>query len=76
VPYFWSDQYDLKLQVYGLPGADQGFDVVEGSLAERRFIGVYHHDGIATAALGCGLPHQLRTWRQRVAAAASLPERL
>ncbi|KQS53696.1 ferredoxin reductase [Brevundimonas sp. Leaf363] len=43
VPWFWSDQYDLKLQIAGLPtGADR--QVVRGDPAARSF-GVFHLNG-------------------------------
>ena len=73
VPYFWSDQYDLKLQVYGLPGEKLDFAVVEGDIASGRFIAVYGRDGVLSAALGCGMPRQLRAWRQAVAEARPWP---
>ncbi len=40
VPWFWSDQYDLKLQMVGL---SQGFDsiVLRGSMAARSFVAFY-----------------------------------
>ena len=40
VPWFWSDQYDLKLQIAGL---SQGYDrvVLRGDPAERRFAAYY-----------------------------------
>ena len=42
VPWFWSDQYDLKLQIAGLPfGAEQV--VVRGDPAAARFA-VFHLD--------------------------------
>lgn len=66
VPYFWSDQYDLKIQSYGLPGAGDDFAVVDGDLAERRFVGAYVRDGVVTGALGIGMHRRLREWRQRV----------
>lgn len=66
VPYFWSDQYGLKLQSFGLPGPDDEFVVVDGSLAERRFVGAYLRAGVVTGALGVGMPRQLRAWRTRV----------
>jgi 3-phenylpropionate/trans-cinnamate dioxygenase ferredoxin reductase subunit len=66
VPYFWSDQYDLKIQCYGLPTPDDEFDVVEGSLATRKFIGVHARQGTVTAVVGVGLPRQLRAWRTQV----------
>ena len=66
VPYFWSDQYDLKIQSFGLPGPEDEFVVVDGALAERRFVGAYLRGGVVTGALGVGLPRLLRAWRARV----------
>lgn len=43
VPWFWSDQYDIKLQIAGLPiNAEQ--QVVRGDPASGRF-SVFHLDG-------------------------------
>jgi 3-phenylpropionate/trans-cinnamate dioxygenase ferredoxin reductase component len=51
VPWFWSNQYDLKLQTVGL---STGFDraVVRGDRASRSFSVVYLRDG-AVIALDC-----------------------
>lgn len=40
-PWFWSDQYDLKLQIAGL---FQGYDrvVVRGAMSERAFAAFYY----------------------------------
>lgn len=36
VPWFWSDQYDLKLQMVGLSqGADR--EIVRGSVEDKKF---------------------------------------
>jgi len=53
VPWFWSDQFDRKLQLVGSPLSFDEFRVVSGSLAERKFAGVYRRDDrlIATVAL-------------------------
>ncbi|RYE40406.1 MAG: NAD(P)/FAD-dependent oxidoreductase [Hyphomicrobiales bacterium] len=66
VPYFWSDQYALKIQCYGLPMPDDEFEVVEGSLATRKFIGIHVREGAVAAVVGVGLPRQLRDWRTKV----------
>jgi 3-phenylpropionate/trans-cinnamate dioxygenase ferredoxin reductase subunit len=54
VPWFWSDQYDLKLQIAGL---SQGYDktVMRGQPAERSFSCLYLQDGalIAVDAVNC-----------------------
>ncbi len=44
IPWFWSDQYDLKLQIAGLSRpTDQA--VVRGDTADRKFSVVYLRDG-------------------------------
>jgi 3-phenylpropionate/trans-cinnamate dioxygenase ferredoxin reductase component len=52
VPWFWSDQYDLKLQIAGL---STGYDdiVIRGNPADRSFACLYLKDGklIATDAI-------------------------
>jgi NADPH-dependent 2,4-dienoyl-CoA reductase/sulfur reductase-like enzyme len=67
VPYFWSDQYDIKLQVYGRPGADDDLEVVEGDLDGDKFCVLYRRDGAVTAALSWNMPRELRPLRQVVA---------
>ncbi len=54
VPWFWSDQYDLKLQMTGLsrPG-DQV--VIRGSMAERKFSACYLRDGVFVACQSVNL---------------------
>ena len=49
VPWFWSDQYDLKLQMVGLSA---GFDrmVLRGDLNGRAFAAFYLKDGRLIAA--------------------------
>ncbi len=44
VPWFWSDQYDLKMQMAGLPAPDDQV-VVRGDPARRSFSVFYLRDG-------------------------------
>ncbi|MEV7869057.1 FAD-dependent oxidoreductase [Streptomyces sp. NPDC088124] len=72
VPYFWSDQYDMKIQAYGHLRGHEEVAVVAGDLAERRFVAVYRTGDRVTGALAVGMPpKELRRWRQAVAAGAS-----
>lgn len=59
VPYVWSDQYDVKIQVIGLPAATDDVAVVEGSLSSQRFVAAYSRQGRLTGAVGFGRPRQL-----------------
>ena len=36
VPYFWSDQYDLKIQAYGYLRGHDTVQIVDGDLAAGR----------------------------------------
>jgi 3-phenylpropionate/trans-cinnamate dioxygenase ferredoxin reductase subunit len=53
VPWFWSDQYELTLQIAGL--VDEGTAVVRRDLGDRAFI-LFHlaGDGQLVAASGIG----------------------
>lgn len=52
VPWFWSDQYDLKLQIAGL-STDYDDVIIRGNPADRSFACLYLRDGrlIATDAV-------------------------
>lgn len=68
VPYFWSDQYGMKIQAYGyLRGHDEAI-VVEGDLASLRFVTAYRSRDRLTGVLAVGMPPKaIRAWRQSVA---------
>ncbi|WP_129789011.1 NAD(P)/FAD-dependent oxidoreductase [Promicromonospora panici] len=72
VPYFWTDQYDVKVMVHGLVPAGAEIEVVEGDPAARRFVALCRTDGVARGVLGWNMPKQTRLHRQRVADALAL----
>ena len=76
VPYFWSDQYDVKVQVIGYPAPGDDVVVVDGALDEHRFVALYGRDGMLSAALGFGRPRQLMAFRPLLEAGASFDEAL
>ena len=76
VPYFWSDQYDVKIQVIGHADADSDVVVVDGSPDDRRFVALYGRRGRLRAALGFGRPRQLMAYRPLLEAGASFDEAL
>ncbi|MFC4508273.1 MULTISPECIES: NAD(P)/FAD-dependent oxidoreductase [Streptomyces] len=69
VPYFWSDQYDMKIQAYGfLRGHDEAV-IVDGDPGACRFIAAYRKGDRLTGALSVGMPPKaLRSWRSAIAA--------
>lgn len=48
VPWFWSDQYDLKLQIAGLSQPTDEL-VLRGDPQSRKFSAVYLRDGVVVA---------------------------
>ncbi|MDT7614208.1 MAG: hypothetical protein QOF00_1655 [Pseudonocardiales bacterium] len=70
VPYIWSDQYDLTIQIYGRPRGGDQVCVVEGDPAGRALVALYGRDGVVRAAVGINMPRPLRAARALVAAAA------
>jgi 3-phenylpropionate/trans-cinnamate dioxygenase ferredoxin reductase component len=66
VPYFWTDQYNTKIQAHGIFGADAEIHIVSGSPAKRRFVAAYSTNGTVTGVLGWNSPQEVRTLRQLV----------
>lgn len=72
VPYFWSDQYDMKIQAYGYLRGHDEVRVVEGDMAERHFVAAYRTGDRLVGVLSIGMPPRvLRPWRQLIAAGAT-----
>jgi 3-phenylpropionate/trans-cinnamate dioxygenase ferredoxin reductase subunit len=66
VPWFWSDQYDRKIQLAGRPRPTDRFEVVAGSLADARFCGLFGRDGQVVAALGMNMPGRVVRYRREL----------
>jgi 3-phenylpropionate/trans-cinnamate dioxygenase ferredoxin reductase component len=68
VPYFWTDQYKVKIQVHGDPDlAGCTAIVVDGSVDEGRFVALYRKDGIVTAVLGWNAAARVGGYRKLLA---------
>jgi hypothetical protein len=76
VPYFWSDQYDTKIQLVGHPTPGDEVRVVHGSIEDRRFVALYGHQGRLRAALGFSSPRLLMGYRRLISAGASWDDAL
>ncbi|HWW52395.1 MAG TPA: FAD-dependent oxidoreductase [Acidimicrobiales bacterium] len=73
VPYFWSDQYDAKIQFLGHAAAGDDVMVVEGSPEEGRFVAAYGRDGRLVGALLFNRPARLPRFKSLIAERASFP---
>jgi NADPH-dependent 2,4-dienoyl-CoA reductase/sulfur reductase-like enzyme len=63
VPFFWSDQYDRRIQFLGRAGGDDEVQVVAGSVAARQFVALYGHRGRLRGVLGLNAPRQVMPFR-------------
>jgi len=72
VPYFWSDQYDVKIQCLGEPQAGDVVHVVEDD--GRKFLAYYERDGVLAGVVGGGMPGKVMKARARIAAGAPIGE--
>ena len=70
VPFVWSDQYDVKIQVVGHVRGDDEIAVVDGSFEERRFVAAVGRAGRLVGAVGFGRPRVLMQYRRMIADAA------
>jgi 3-phenylpropionate/trans-cinnamate dioxygenase ferredoxin reductase subunit len=72
VPYFWSDQYDVKIQCLGEPSPNDVVHVVEDD--GRKFLAYYERDGVLVAVVGGGMPGKVMKARAKIAGGAPIAE--
>jgi NADPH-dependent 2,4-dienoyl-CoA reductase/sulfur reductase-like enzyme len=63
VPFFWSEQYDRRIQFLGRPAGDDEVRVVAGSIDERRFAALYGGGGRLRGVLGVNMPRLVMPFR-------------
>lgn len=76
IPWFWSDQYDRKVQLAGRSGADCDVEVVSGTTDERRFVAFYGRAGRLVGVLGMNQPAKVMTWRALIEESTSWDDAL
>jgi 3-phenylpropionate/trans-cinnamate dioxygenase ferredoxin reductase subunit len=76
VPWFWSDQYDRKIQLAGRSSGADEVRVVEGDPAERRFVALYRRGNRLAGVLAMNRPRLLMTYRGLVERRATWDEAL
>jgi len=71
LPWFWSDQYDIKLQIVGL---NHGYDatIVRGDVTGRSFVVFYFNNGVLIAADCVNRVKEFMVAKQLVAKKAEL----
>jgi NADPH-dependent 2,4-dienoyl-CoA reductase/sulfur reductase-like enzyme len=76
VPFVWSDQYDVKIQVVGHVRGDDDLEVVDGALDERRFVAVFGRGGRLVGAVAFSRPRLLMQYRRLLVEGATFADAL
>lgn len=72
VPYFWSDQYDVKVQMLGVPTDYDALEFVEGDPDSWEFVAAYGRNGHTIAVLGT-TTDRVYAYRDAIAKRAEFP---
>nr|WSZ19744.1 FAD-dependent oxidoreductase [Streptomyces canus] len=71
VPYFWSDQYDTRIQFVGIPDADE-IAVVDGDIErDHQCVALYRADNRLVGALAVNRPTEIMKYRGLITRGAS-----
>lgn len=71
IPFFWSDQFDIRIQFLGRAAADDEVLVGAGSVEGGKFLTLYGRDGKLHGALGVNAPRWVMPMRKLLLAGAS-----
>ncbi|WP_424809696.1 NAD(P)/FAD-dependent oxidoreductase [Rhodococcus sp. 27YEA15] len=72
VPYFWSDQYDVKIQALGTVSPTDTVHVIKDD--GRKFVAYYEREGILAAVVGGGSAGAVMKMRAKIAAGTSITD--
>jgi len=69
LPYFWSDQYNVRIQFAGHARDADRVEIEAGDPAVQSFLAVYYRGGQPVAVLGANQPRLFTKWRRQLNAA-------
>lgn len=72
IPYFWSDQYDVKIQCFGATGGT--VHLVHDD--EHSFLAYHERDGALVGVAGAGVADKLRQARAQIASGTPISDML
>ena len=75
-PWFWTDQFDRKIQLAGRTRSTDDIKVVTGSIEERRFATAYGREGKLVGILGFNRPRHVMQYKQLITDGASWDDAL
>lgn len=73
LPTFWSSQFGLNIKSVGLPRIADAFQIVQGSLGNNRFAGIYGRKGRVVGAITVNEGRFIEFYADMVREQASFP---
>ena len=64
LPYFWSDQFGMRIQMAGYASLADDVEVSEGDPTTGPFVAVYRRGGEPVAVLAMSRPREFTRWRK------------
>jgi NADPH-dependent 2,4-dienoyl-CoA reductase/sulfur reductase-like enzyme len=65
LPSFWSDQYDMKIQGFGMPGLADRYELVDGELAGELVMAYFRNDALI-GVVGIGMTAEVMKYRKQL----------
>jgi len=65
LPTFWSDQYDMKIQGFGMPGLADRYELVAGELTDELVMAYFRND-ILIGAVSIGMTAEIMKYRKQL----------
>ena len=72
LPYFWSDQYDVKIQMLGVTTDYDDMKIIEGDSEVSEFVAAYGRGGRTVAVVGT-IPDRVYSYRDAIKKRAEFP---
>ena len=66
VPFFWSDQFDQRIQFLGRSSPDDDVVIAAGSVAEGKLLALYGRNGRLHGAFGLNAPRWVMPMRKQL----------
>lgn len=74
VPFFWSEQYDRRIQFLGRASVDDDVHLIAGSIEERKYAALFSRDGKLRGVLGVSMPKNVMPYRAKLLEGISLED--
>jgi len=76
VPYVWTDQFGIKIQMVGHPGPDDEVHLVDGEFNDFRFVALFARAGRLTGVVGMRRPGLVMSYQALLEEGATIERAL